>query len=289
MGGCGLAPAAPSCTRSNATIFCMSLRATFLPPRTRPSFSMSLRTSAHTGVAIRIPAEMPGKLAAVRANSLRLTYLPKVLFSVLCYCKENGLPRRSAPRNDKGEGRPCTRAHVLPSACHCACPCTRRSAPAFCMSLRTSAHTGVAIRIPAEEAKSKRHLGRIRYALRICREELLFGLCCRRRDGLPRRFAPRNDRSGRCAHTRAGVQCTTFPPGDADCHVASLLAMTCKNLLRVRAARTHYRNKSAPLHPCKPLPRRENTFPPDGKFVNLGEDFFRWVCYNDGQWEKFPF
>ena len=31
----------------------------------------------------------------------------------------------------------------------------------------------------------------------------------------------------------------TFPCGDADCHVASLLAMTCRNLLRVRIARTH--------------------------------------------------
>ena len=36
-----------------------------------------------------------------------------------------------------------------PSACHCEpVPCTRRSAAAFCMSLRTSAHTGVAIRVP---------------------------------------------------------------------------------------------------------------------------------------------
>ena len=43
-----------------------------LRPCTRehlPAFCMSLRTSAHTGVAIRVPAEMPSKLAAVRANS----------------------------------------------------------------------------------------------------------------------------------------------------------------------------------------------------------------------------
>ncbi len=44
-------------------------RQTSLHPRTRPSFCMSLRTSAHTGVAIRVPAEKPGKLAAVWANS----------------------------------------------------------------------------------------------------------------------------------------------------------------------------------------------------------------------------
>ncbi len=45
-----------------------------------------------------------------------------------------------------------------------------------------------------------------------------------------------------------------------DCHVAALLAMTCNNLLRVRAARTYYRSNphppahspsSTPLHPQK--------------------------------------
>ena len=113
----------------------MSLRATFLPPRTRPSFSMSLRTSAHTGVAIRIPAEKLGKLAAVVANSLRLTNSPKVLLSVAPCRREYGLSRRFAPCNDKG-GRPCTREHV----------------PVFCMSLRTSAHTGAAIRFPRRNA-----------------------------------------------------------------------------------------------------------------------------------------
>ena len=94
--------------------------------RTRVSvFCMSLRTSAHTGVAIRIPAGMPGKLAAVWANSWRFSDLPKVLLFVLCCRKEYGLPRRFAPRNDKG-GRHILAPHVLatadtlpPSACHC--------------------------------------------------------------------------------------------------------------------------------------------------------------------------
>ena len=82
------------------------------------SFCMSLRTSAHTGAAIRVPAEMPGKLAAARANSLRLTYLPKVLFFTLCYCKENGLPRRSAPRNDMLKFVACPHnARALPGYC----------------------------------------------------------------------------------------------------------------------------------------------------------------------------
>ena len=47
-------------------------RQTSLHPRTRPSFCMSLRTSAHTGVAIRVSAEILDKLAAARANSYQL-------------------------------------------------------------------------------------------------------------------------------------------------------------------------------------------------------------------------
>ena len=62
-----------------------------------PAFCMSLRTSAHTGVAIRVPAEMPGKLALLRANSQPLSYSPKVLLSAMPCRKENGLPRRFAP------------------------------------------------------------------------------------------------------------------------------------------------------------------------------------------------
>ena len=52
-----------------------------------------------------------------------------------------GLPRRCAPRNDKGGG-----------------PCTRRHLPVFCMSLRTSAHTGVAIRIPPAHGVLRRNV-----------------------------------------------------------------------------------------------------------------------------------
>ena len=88
-----------------------------------------------------------------------------------------------------------------PSACHCVLrSCTRSSASSFSMSLRTSAHTGAAIRFPAEiPGKTVVHRANSQL-LRICREELLFVLCCRRRNGLPRRFAPRNDmlKTGRC-------------------------------------------------------------------------------------------
>ena len=58
----------------------------------------------------------------------------------------------------------------------------------------------------AAAQNEKQHFGRIRKALRICPKDYQFA---------------------------------KFLCGAADCHVASLLAMTCKNLLRVRIARTH--------------------------------------------------
>ena len=165
-------PAAPPCTRRNAPAFCLSPRPC---KRRRVSvFCMSLRTSAHTGAAIRVPAGMPGKLAAVWANSWRFSDLPKVLLFVLCCRKEYGLPRRCAPRNDmqrlavclrrknvlQGQLRtrlrihpaapPCTRRNA-PAFCLSPRPCKRRRVSVFCMSLRTSAHTGAAIRVPAEK------------------------------------------------------------------------------------------------------------------------------------------
>ena len=87
------------------------------------------------------------------------------------------------------------------SACHCKLrSCNRSNASFYSMSLRTSAHTGVAIRIPAEKAKkwavfwaNSYHLP---FRLKYCYNVMRF-----------------------C--------------GVADCHVASLLAMTCRNLLRV--------------------------------------------------------
>ena len=82
------------------------------------------------------------------------------------------------------------------------------------MSLRTSAHTGVAIRFPAEmPGKTVVHRANSQL-LRICREELLFVMCCRRRNGLPRRFAPRNDmqKHGRCQRVQGRITCRSLPP-----------------------------------------------------------------------------
>ena len=147
---------APSCTRSNAAIFCMSLRTASLHTQKRLCLlhviASNVLAPAHTSFLLHVianqcahwcgnPHPRRGRkgLAALWANSLRLTYLPKVLFSTLCYCKENGLSRRFAPRNDRGGCMSLRTTSLQP-----------RTRPSFCMSLRTSAHTGVAIRVPAE-------------------------------------------------------------------------------------------------------------------------------------------
>ena len=61
----------------------------------------------------------PDKLAVIRANSLRPTYSPWVLLSVMLDCGGCGLPRRFAPRNDMQKFAGCLRlpegtAGVLP-------------------------------------------------------------------------------------------------------------------------------------------------------------------------------
>ncbi len=76
--------------------------------------------------------------------------------------------------------------------------CTRRRVTVFSMSLRTSAHTGVAIRFPRREAWQ-------------------VGCCLGKFVTLSR------IRLRRCF-----LLCATA--GEADCHVAPLLAMTCRNM-----------------------------------------------------------
>ena len=83
---------------------------------------MSLRTSAHTGAAIRFPRRETWQLGTTSGKFVVAAYSPKVLLSAM-YCRRGcGLPRRSAPRNDSGE----TSLHP-------------RTRPSFCMSLRASA------------------------------------------------------------------------------------------------------------------------------------------------------
>ena len=76
-------------------------------------------------------------------------------------------------------------------------PCNRAHLPVFSMSLRASAHTGVAIRVSAGKPDKLAAARANSYQLRICL----------RYYSLP------------CAAARR-----------TDCHVASLLAMTCRNM-----------------------------------------------------------
>ena len=102
----------PPCSRTHTPAFCMPSQTPSLHPRTRPSFCMSLRTSAHTGVAIRVPAGKLGKLALLQANPQHLSYSPEVLLSVAPCRREYGLSRRSAPRNDMQKIGACPRLPV---------------------------------------------------------------------------------------------------------------------------------------------------------------------------------
>ena len=112
------------------------------------NFCMSLRTSAHTGVAIRVPAEKRDKLVAVGANSQLFRIRLKCCFLSCSTARRSGLPRRFAPRNDMQ--RTVTRTHSKYVSRHSpgSARVLRRHPANFCMSLRTSAHTGVAIRSP---------------------------------------------------------------------------------------------------------------------------------------------
>ena len=92
---------------------------------------------------------------------------------------------------------PYTRAHVLPSACHCEpvrtlawqsaspgrnvvhCTCARLRAHLPSLSLHTSAHTGVAIRFPAAAESGKQHFRRIRNCPRIRPKHCSFSLSLR--------------------------------------------------------------------------------------------------------------
>ena len=70
--------------------------------------------SAATGQSAS-PAGKPDKLAAVWVNSLDIAYSPKVLLAVMLRCKENGLPRRFAPRNDMQKLVRCQRLQERPA------------------------------------------------------------------------------------------------------------------------------------------------------------------------------
>ena len=124
-------------------------------------------------------------------------------------------------------GRTCIRAHVFPSACHCE--------PVRTLVRQSVFPAGKLGKLVVLRANSR--------LLRIRREKLLSALLCCKENGLPRRFAPRNDMQKLAAcprlqlratsQTRSRLQirlkcCFSFcaAAGEADCPVASLLAMT---------------------------------------------------------------
>ena len=109
-----------------------------------------------------------------------------------------GLPRRFAPRNDRRKFASCPR---LPGGTAGKRSCTRRNASVFSMSLRTSAHT-------CGNPRPRR--GTWQVGSTSGKFVALFRICLRH-----------------CSLVRAAARRT-------DCHVASLLAMTGENLLRVR-------------------------------------------------------
>ena len=201
------------CTRRRASSFSMSLRPC---NRRRASvFCMSLRASAHTGVAIRIPAEEPGKLAAVRANSSCFSDSPKVLLFISC-CRRRtdchvasllAMTCRSLPRvSGCNSVVPGKFAHTY-QVCHCE-------------PVRTLVWQSAS---PQKSLASWLLFGQIRRAFRIC---------------------------PKCSFSFCGTARST------DCHVASLLAMTCRSLPRVSGCNSVVPGKFAHTYQvchCEPV------------------------------------
>ena len=212
------------CTRRHASVFCMSLRA-----------------SAHT-CGNPFPRRETWQVGNTLGKSVALFRIrPKYRF-LLCPaarrtdCHVASLLAMTVGRCHRA---PCPHFPAplprskFPRTRRAPRPCTREHLPAFCPSLRGAGrlHRDVAIRVPAGAQNEKQYLRRIPNHLRICpnRSQLVKYLC-----------------------------------GDADCHVASLLAMTCRNMRRVRMATTWCRGKFVTLsafakgtagQPLPPCPR----------------------------------
>ena len=122
-----------------------------------------------------------------------------------------GLSHRSAPRNDMQKFATCPQnSWALPVYCRKTSlhpltrlrllhtlraprPCNRRRVTVFCMSLRTSAHTGVAIRFPRREAWQAGTTSGKSVEAANSPEVLLSATPHRRSYGLSHRSALRND------------------------------------------------------------------------------------------------
>ena len=137
------------------------------------------------------------------------------------YRRENGLPRRFAPRNDmlktatrlrlQGTGAAIRIPWQKRGTLH---PCPGSHIPTKPVIANQCAHWCGNPRPRRETWQLGTTSGKFVCIFPYSPKVLLLVLHCRKEYGLPRRFAPRNDRG----------------KGDADCHVASLLAMTCRNM-----------------------------------------------------------
>ena len=145
---------------------------------------MSLRASAHTGVAIRVPAEKRCKPVGLRANSQLLRIRREKLLSVMSYRKEYGLPRRFAPRNDMQKVGRCARAQG------------RNDMQKLAGCLRV------------QERATMANLQCFSYSPK----GLLFVLCCRRSYGLPRRGAAAPLLAMTCRNMRRACVCKNALP-----------------------------------------------------------------------------
>ena len=119
-------------------LLCPAARRCGLPRRFAPRNDMQKHAACQHGNDV-----VPGEFAAL--FRIRRKYCPPPCPAA----RRCGLPRRFAPRNDRQKFALCPR---LPGGTAGKRSCTRRNASVFSMSLRTSAHTGVAIRSPRREA-----------------------------------------------------------------------------------------------------------------------------------------
>ena len=180
---------------------------------------MSLRTSAHTGVAIRVPAENPGNLVLLQANPLLFRIHPKYSLSLCATAGVTDCPVASLLAMTCNNLLP---VHIIPGHCRYAAgkaplptcrappPCNRTHTPAFCMPLHPTplqpqtrsiflhvianqcAHWCGNPR-PRRESWQPGTTSGKSAAFPYSPKVFPFAMCYRRSYGLPRRFAPRND------------------------------------------------------------------------------------------------
>ncbi len=193
-----------------------------------PVFCMSLRTSAHTGVAIRVPAGKANKLAILWANPQHLSYSPKVFpFAMSC--------------------RRVTDCHVAPLLAMTmgGRPCTRRHAPAFrtpcAPNILAPAHTSFLLHVIANQCAHwcgnpfpRRNTWQVGNTLGEFVPTYEFALSAAillcpaaGRSGLPRRFAPRNDNGGTSLHPPAHSRVPHTLRAKHPCTRAHVLSSAC--------------------------------------------------------------